>query len=653
MLQLFKKCIFNGYIPIYNEKMFSSNNTSYFTKRHYETISYNNPKGNRHFPPANKEWYNSVYTYNKEHLKNTVVKDQIVNELINAHFNLDRYTYKNKINVSKRMRDLRKRYSTKRIFVSKPEIKQANNKTSITVYAYNRQKHLIAKKALLSQMWMEKNFYPANLFLFKSADNSKFNISKHHDKKKVFKHRYLRKLTYNYNINFNTHISKIISSLLLKKNFLYNKFFFLFLKWALTLFKIRIFNPNIEKLNELIRSNKQNKNILISKLKKQSKLKISTKSKKTLITNKINKLEKSINMLKKNVMFTLVINNFTFDKKFINNYKHINNFLFKYLLFNIKNRRINSYNRRKINIKSFIKTSNLFVKPNLELSIYEKNKINLLFRNFKIKYMNKYINDFLRKELFQIKILLKLYDNNYKYNLLLTKLKSILKKVYNNKYIELNIVDLKYLHLNADIFLQAISVKLKKKRIRLLTTIKRSMKLVKIPKLIDQYLQVRDNSKKVLSNLIIYRGAYAYNNNTKYNKDSLSLLIKNLFNNSVKQIKNINDEYYVISNKKIFKYPWYNSFYNSLLSIKYKWITGTKLETKGRLTKRYTASRALVKHKTKGSLKSLEFLNYNDVIKPDSIAVLRNNLKPNLQYSHTSHVRRIGVFGLKTWISSY
>jgi hypothetical protein len=54
-----------------------------------------------------------------------------------------------------------------------------------------------------------------------------------------------------------------------------------------------------------------------------------------------------------------------------------------------------------------------------------------------------------------------LYFNRSKFeNTRLFALTSILKKVYN-KHVEFNLVNLKYLHLNSDIFSESIAIKLK------------------------------------------------------------------------------------------------------------------------------------------------------------------------------------------------
>jgi Mitochondrial ribosomal protein (VAR1) len=76
--------------------------------------------------------------------------------------------------------------------------------------------------------------------------------------------------------------------------------------------------------------------------------------------------------------------------------------------------------------------------------------------------------------------------------------------------------------------------------------------------------------------------------------------------------------------------------------IKYKNVTGFRLEAKGRLTKRHTASRSITKVKYKGNL-----LNMDSSHKGLSTILLKGNLESNLQYTKLKSKTRIGSFGIK------
>jgi len=131
----------------------------------------------------------------------------------------------------------------------------------------------------------------------------------------------------------------------------------------------------------------------------------------------------------------------------------------------------------------------------LEIETLEKNLNNILsiiatckndpifFKNYESKY-NRFLNKtFLDKEIITIayyKLLLSL--NKYKFeDKFLLKLKPFISKIYN-KDIEFNIVNLKAIYLNSDIFTQAISLKLRNRDNRLLKVLRYFLYMVKLPK---------------------------------------------------------------------------------------------------------------------------------------------------------------------------
>lgn len=81
-------------------------------------------------------------------------------------------------------------------------------------------------------------------------------------------------------------------------------------------------------------------------------------------------------------------------------------------------------------------------------------------------------------------------------------------------------------------------------------------------------------------------------------------------------------------------------------NLKYRDITGFRLETKGRLTKRFTASRSVYKHKHKGGIYDID-----SSFRGLSSVLLKGNLKSNTQYTKISSKSRIGSFGIKGWVS--
>jgi hypothetical protein len=100
-----------------------------FKKDEYNNIIY--------YPSSSKEWFSSVYSYNKSYIKSLVIYDVILNKLFGTYCNM----LQNKIKVLfKRRRDNKSRYSANKIYVSRAELKHTNTKLLIILYTYNKQK---------------------------------------------------------------------------------------------------------------------------------------------------------------------------------------------------------------------------------------------------------------------------------------------------------------------------------------------------------------------------------------------------------------------------------------------------------------------------------------------------------------------------------
>jgi len=190
-----------------------------------------------------------------------------------------------------------------------------------------------------------------------------------------------------------------------------------------------------------------------------------------------------------------------------------------------------------------------------------------------------------------------------------------LNKLYNNK-IEVNIINLKYLHLDGNILALTVARKLKSRNRRVLKVIRMALRLSKKP-----YIN------KFYSNL---------------------LNINSLDNVFVKKDLNLSIGNSIPLNKDLISKP---TLYRSRITffyLKHKIISGMKLQGTGRLTKRLTASRSISKYMSKGSLKN-KISSYNGL----STIVLRGYVKSNLQYININSYNRIGAYGIKSWISSH
>jgi len=150
-------------------------------------------------------------------------------------------------------------------------------------------------------------------------------------------------------------------------------------------------------------------------------------------------------------------------------------------------------------------------------------------------------------------------------------------------------VNLKRFYLNSDILSEAITIKITKNR----------------------------------------RGILKY---LKLFKNKIKPQTKRIFlNETIKKNRLIKD----LSNDKSFRR-------NIIDNLKYKYLTGFRIEANGRLTRRYTASRSVSKVIYKGNL-----LDLDSTYKGLSSVVLKGNLESNLQYTKLNSSTRIGSFGIK------
>ena len=257
-------------------------------------------------------------------------------------------------------------------------------------------------------------------------------------------------------------------------------------------------------------------------------------------------------------------------------------------------------------------------------------KINVLKNKFKYhetRLYKKFIKRSLRKERLKIFYLRSLCFNKRKFeNSYLVPLNKLLNNVYNKK-VEFNIVKLKYFFLNSDIFSQAITLKIKKKR-RLLRVLKASIRIVKIPSY--NKFQLAQYKMDTLSKLPIVNKLQSFD------------VVKSFYNNRPKKNIDVLHQLLIVLKKRT------STIKEVLLrSVKLKAVNGIRLEASGRLSRRFTASRSIFKVKYKGSLK-----NIDSSYKGLSCVMLRGHAKSNIQYTSITSKTRNGSFGLKGWISS-
>jgi Mitochondrial ribosomal protein (VAR1) len=324
----------------------------------------------------------------------------------------------------------------------------------------------------------------------------------------------------------------------------------------------------------------------------------------------LNKIKKIYNIYtpKNNI----VLHDVTNEVARIKGHAKINTYSLKLVKRNLKkktNLLINIINNKSIFTLFMFLYKNSYLKKTYDVSlpIINKDIINLANPN---SVVNK--NSFIFKHLCSM-----LYFNSYIFNSNnLLALKNILKKIYNKK-IELNIINLKYLYLDSNIFAEAITRKLIDRKKGVLRVLKLGLKLTKQP-----YFKLHFHRENVQLNYMF-------------------------LNSKITELLNINDNIPNIKNKLMFK-PKFYAARLFLYHMKQKITNGIRLQGTGRLTKRLTASRSVSKLRYSGSLK-----NINSSYEGISTVMLRGFVKSNLQYTNINNHNRNGSFGTKVSISVY
>ncbi len=284
--------------------------------------------------------------------------------------------------------------------------------------------------------------------------------------------------------------------------------------------------------------------------------------------------------------------------------------------------------------------------------------INDIIRKRKfIKYKLQYLNNFIKLKNLYLKkvwaiilkkyaqkylVLLRKYDllyslNQHKFNKLvfLPLLSNILNKIMSlrHKKIEYNIINLKSITYNTDLFTNALALKLRKrKRINY----------------IKSMFSILNRAYLPVINTIRERSMFNGKTDVFINKHKDLKIISNLVkssnsNNNLSEL--LNTTYTNTCSKEAFSNSTeiHNKIFNS---IGYKNMGGIRLEIKGRLTKRYRADRSIYSLKWKGGLK-----NIDSSFRGLSSVLFRGNSKSNVTYSIAKSKRRIGAFAVKGWIS--
>jgi len=242
---------------------------------------------------------------------------------------------------------------------------------------------------------------------------------------------------------------------------------------------------------------------------------------------------------------------------------------------------------------------------------------------------------------------LRLNVNKYKFEeVFIYKLSTIISRYFNHglnltRRIEFNIINLKSIAHNTDIFTQLLKKRLIPRNAKILRNMKFMLNKAKIPIL----NRIKEKSRVIKSlDMNLLENKYKnlnINSIIGLDTNNLDLILKGLYSSSIlfkKKRKYMNSKLIVKNNYEI-----YNTIFNS---IKYKHMAGMRIEVKGRLTKRRRADRSLYKVLWKGGLR-----NIDSAYKGLSSVNFRGYRASNVEYSIITSKRSVGAFGVKGWIS--
>jgi len=573
----------------------------------------------RHFTPAAQEWHNSICSYNYTYYKSLPVNDINLFSLLKNYFN----SHKKKINTAKAkiikkkgkdkkrgnkniwpkpMPIMYRRLSTLRTFIGKGDLKHTSEKIILTFYVYNTEGMAIEAKLRKTILHWSPGKRKILHVKYNEIDSKKVPISFRFDNIIVFEAPSGKKV-----LGISIPEGKVYKYTSSKTK---NK-------------KYKTITPEGKKIRT-----KKKPLIEIPKRVEEVYAKISSTydypgiAPNSILWYKQNPLLPEY-YAEYYAYLTWYVEKLTSPSKIINDY-----FLFLACLVEME-------------YLSYLEES-LMVKTEL-LRFNVKNKKVIIpsflgFFSFKTR-QNWGLYKKLTRKYWKYKWLLIFNKCKFENPFFTQKLINFIEKLYDKK-VDLNIVNLKKMHLNSDIFTQAVSLKLRNRDNKVYRVLKASLRKVKVwPINKIKERQKKRNKDDVLVNKI--RNNIISSMFTDQDvKDPLSNLLLDFFP-SADSLRIKVKKKYSIKIRPI-------SLKNYILKfLKHNKVRGVRIEAKGRLTRRFTASRSIFKLKWKGGLK-----NVDSSFRGLPAIMLRGYLKSNIQYTVINSKNRNGAYGVKGWVSS-
>lgn len=127
---------FDYYVKTKNKRNYEADKTDNGIVTKVSSEKKDSHRNSRLYPFSTKEWYSSIYSYNKSFTKSLVANNYFLNLLLKSYLNMIRI----KRAVITRRRDNKSRYSAKKVYTSRAELEHTNSRLLITLFSYNKKK---------------------------------------------------------------------------------------------------------------------------------------------------------------------------------------------------------------------------------------------------------------------------------------------------------------------------------------------------------------------------------------------------------------------------------------------------------------------------------------------------------------------------------
>lgn len=177
-----------------------------------------------YYPFSSKEWFTSIYSYNKSYIKSLISHNSLLNKLVKSYCNMS----KDKIKILfKRRRANKTRYSANKVYASRAELNHTNTTIFITLYLYNKQKSSIEQYIRKFITWIR--------FKKRIIDGKRIFIPNHKNRlPHLFKNNFF--IFKKWNMALFNKIDNLVNYLLVNLR-----------KKDLTLYKIPVYNIRLQK----------------------------------------------------------------------------------------------------------------------------------------------------------------------------------------------------------------------------------------------------------------------------------------------------------------------------------------------------------------------------------------------------------------------